>query len=302
MELSVSHKESKQDSYWKNLVAGDTGAYKCERIKELVTAHFTATGINVLDIGCGTCEVAFAYSSELKAKKIVCMDYDPKVLEVLRSKHGERGVEWRVQDILRLEASAERFDLIFMLDMLHEVYSFYGRPKDDPKAPIDHAIGLKFVRTALRNISQILSPRGGLIITDNVLPDEDGPVQIRLRNPEVARAFNFLLEDFPSRRINCRFTGNDTFEINARDLSVVLTQYNKIKQNNTARWNVERLEVHQYMTLAEYDDCLKGLGLEVHAVVGTPDSARREWETDFEITHGLECFPHKRITLLAIKR
>jgi hypothetical protein len=75
-----------------------------------------------------------------------------------------------------------------------------------------------------------------------------------------------------------------------------------VKTENWSRFAVERFEIHQYMTLAEYQALFGRLGFVVHAEIGTPRDAQTEWRADFELLDGLAQLPEKRITLLAIKQ
>lgn len=301
MELTQTHKSRKRDAYWDNLVQGETAQYKVKALDALIAAHGPSKVDGLLDIGCGTSEIALHYLDALGGRRLVGLDYDAAVVEAAARRYGDPRLEWRQADIFELGRSADRFDLVFMLDMLHEVYSFCGRPNGDVAEPIDHALGLDAARRALAQVATVVAPGGAVAITDNVLCPDDVRVTVRVLNAQARGAVGRFLDEYPARRMAHRWAGADTLEIGSHDLCILLTQYNKLKQADPARWNVEKLEIHQYMTVAEYRDCFGDLGFTLHATVGTPPDAGAEWTADFRMESGLPGLPDKRITLLAVK-
>jgi hypothetical protein len=301
MDIHEKHKDSKNNDYWDNLVAGNTGQYKTNVLKKLVKQHFSKKCSRILDVGVGTSEEILKYKDIFNAEKIVCVDYDAKIIELMRSKHNDSSIEWKVADIFNIDESINNFDFVLLFDMLHEIYSFYGRPNKDISLPVDHNIGQDFVKKALKNVSQLITPQGGLSITDNVVATENKTVRIKMMNAHIVSTVNFFFENYPSKKIEHTFLKDDIIEINSKDLCILLTQYNKIKNHNMTRWNVEKLEIHQYMTIEEYKAFFNEIGFKVHYTVETPEENLLEWRNDFSILDGLEKFPSKRITLLAIK-
>lgn len=300
--LTDDHKSRKQDAYWEDLVGGDTSQYKEAVLDRLIHAHMPDRIGAVLDIGCGTSDIAFRHRDRLGAPVLVCADYDAAVVERMKAEHAGRNVDWRVADIFEIDRWADRFDLVFLLDMIHEIYSFYGRKSRDVPGEIDHERGSAAVRAALTSVSRIVRPGGGIAITDNVLTAETGPVTVRLRTPEVCAAVDRFLAEYPSRRMVVERPEPDLLVITAHDFCILLTQYNKIKSGQEHRWQVEQLEIHQYLDEDGYRRLFDGLGFDLHCVVGTPKPAMKEWQEDFEVLAGLPGLPPKRVTLLAVKR
>lgn len=302
MELADDHKQRKRDSYWSNLVEGSTGSYKAVRITELLQRHFPATAEAVLDIGAGTSFIALDHAKRLGAQRIVFADYDEKVIEESKRVVDSHVITWCVADIFEIDQWTERFDLVFLLDMVHEVYSFYGRPNRDTDEQIDHDLGISKVRESLQKVASLVEGGGGIVISDNILTDANVPVKVRVKTPAARNALETFFRDYRTRRMEPRWIEETVFELLSRDLCVLLTQYNKIKQRKWDRWNVERLEVHQYMSESEYRAMFDELGFDIHIVVGTPADARDEWNEDFEVLSGLPGLPEKRVTLLAVRR
>jgi cyclopropane fatty-acyl-phospholipid synthase-like methyltransferase len=300
-DISVTHMGAKGEFYWNDLVAGTTSRYKESVMHALIRDHFTAPCKNLIDIGCGTCETILKYKKLLGGEKVVCTDYDPVIVHRMQELHAGDSIDWRTADIFDLTDLPDTYDLVFLMDMIHEVYSFYGRPNRKPEEPIDHALGIEYVHRAFKQVTNVVNQNGGIILTDDVLTEEDCPVTVRLKRPEVIEAVKYLFANYSTRKFNATFRSEDVLEINSRDLCVLLTQYNKITQGNWARWNIERFETHQYMSHSEYDSMFRAFGFTLHAVEGTPDANRAEWNADVEVLEGLQRLPEKRITLLAIK-
>lgn len=304
MELSQDHKSRKRTAYWDNLVGGETGHYKALLIEKLIAAHLPPKVDAILDVGCGTSEIFLHYGAALSSKHMVGMDYDAAVVAAAANRFpsvGATAVDWRVADIFEIGTWPDQFDIVFLLDMLHEVYSFYGRPNRNVAEPVDHKLGLKRALEALTNVAGLVKPGGAIIITDNVIAEGEGLVSIRMRSNEVGAVVRRFIAEYPTRQIAGTWISADILRLPIADLCILLTQYNKLKSADQTRWNVEKLEIHQYMTLSQYRAYFEGLNFTLFAEVGTPANAMAEWSDDFELLEGLPALPNKRITLLAVK-
>lgn len=299
--ISESHKSTKNPNYWHDLTSGVTSVYKERVLDSLLDKHLREPLGTVVDIGCGTCEMILRLKNRFKAKKAICLDYDEKIVAAMRERFRGVDVGWQVGDIFSIDRLDPETDLVLFIDMLHEVYSFYGRPDGNLMTPVNHTLGLQSVVQVLNNIGKQVRPGGGIAITDNVLCEENHQVKVRVKRGNLHEGIIFFFQNYPSRIFDYQFSG-DLLEMNSRDFCILLTQYNKIKNNDIARWETERFEIHQYMTLNEFRDCFDDMGFDCHAVVGTPHPTLMEWEDDFEILEGLDYLPGKRITVLAIRR
>lgn len=269
---------------------------------ELISRHLKRPVDCIADIGCGTCETILKYGKLFQAKKLICTDYDAKIIEAMKLKHQDKPIEWRPADLFELKSFNEQLDLVFFMDMLHEIYSFYGRPQKDLKFAVDHQAGQEFVKQAVKNIAQFVTPGGGILITDNVLCEESVSLRVQLQHAEVMEAVQYFFEEYSTKLLPHQLSKTGELTIHSRDFCILLTQYNKIKRQDWKRWSTERYEIHQYMTLSEYTRMFRDLGFHVQAVIGTPQQTRNEWKEDFKVLSGLSHIPEKRITLLAIKQ
>lgn len=302
MEVSQIHKGSKGKDYWGDLNVGSTTQYKVIKIEELIRNFFPPRCNSILDIGSGgNYDHILKYKNLLQAKRIACLDYDEKIINQMRQQFPNEGIKWYVADIFELPQFKKGFDLIFLLDVLHEVYSFYGRPNKDMNESLNRNSGLEAVVKALTNISNITNPGGGIIIADAILPSQQGKITIRPKSQEVEQALNYFFENYPTKRFDQVHRKGDLITLSLSDFSILSRQYDKIKNKDWDRWKVERLEQHQYMTREQYEDLFTQLGFRTHIVIGTPENIKYEWHQDFEIIDGATDFPPRRVTLLAVK-
>jgi len=301
MDISTQHQNSKFDEYWEDLVSGKTGQYKENAIDALLESNIQKSCRKLLEIGGGTCDLIFKYYEKLNSESITFVDYDSKIIDAMKKKYHKEHISWFVEDIFKLKDWNEKFDLVFLLDMLHEIYSFYGRPNRERHRPVDHALGSQFVKEAIFNVASRVNRKGGIIITDNLVCHEDFPIKVRVKTKQVQEAIKYFSEHYTTKNFNIEIDDQDDFCINARDFCILLTQYNKIKRGDWERFNIERWEIHQYMTKKEYEELFSSLGFQTHIMIGTPKETSQEWREDFQIIRGLDYFPEKRITLLAIR-
>lgn len=296
---SAEHMRRKRQEYWADLVGGVTAGFKTEQVLRLLEGRAAPPDSALVDVGCGTSDLSRLIGDRVGAARIICVDYDAAVVEAQSAAETDADVEWRVADARDLSLLGARIGVVSFFDMLHEVYSFAGRGEGDPI--IDHDRGIAAVHTILRACADALEPGGMIVITDDVLPETSGTTGIRCRSAQIAAVVRRVEAEYPSRRLRVSWSDEERFEIHDHDLATLLTQYNKVKRGDMVRWNVEQLEVHQYMSAGDYRRELGAAGMDVHIDLGTADVVREEWAADFEVVSGMAGFPEKRVAVVAVK-
>lgn len=292
----LEHKKIKSQEYWDDLTSSPTKIYKEKAIRRLCDKYLKIIPNSILEFGCGSSDILKRFSERFNVNILMAVDYDKNVVDKLSKVNN--GILYKCVDILDLKID-EKFDLVILLDIIHEVYSFNG--KVEGGALIDHQSGVNAILKAFDNVFKIVSSKGGFILTDDLLCEENTTIRVLMKNIKVYEAVKYFLSNYPSRTIGVRFINNMEFLINSRDFCILLTQYNKIKKQYFDRWAIEKNEIHQYFTLSEYKTIFESSGFEFHAEVGTPRENLEEWKDDFKIVEGLGDFPNKRISILAIK-
>lgn len=293
------HMRRKRDAYWTDLVGGVTGGYKTEQVSRLLSGWSAPADSKIVDVGAGTSHLSKMVAEMGGAEQIICVDYDDDIVTDGRAAETDPRVEWRTADARDLGSWTDRVGAVTFFDILHEAYSFVGRVGDDPA--IDHARGRVAVEEILTATASALAPGGVLVITDDVLPEEEGVVRVACQREDIAQLVRRIEREYRSRSLDIQWVDDLEFDIPARTLITLLTQYNKPKRGDEARWAVEQMEVHEYMKASEYDAFLRDLGLTPSIDVGTPPEALAEWQDDFRIVSGLDGFPLKRVAVVAVK-
>jgi SAM-dependent methyltransferase len=293
------HMRRKRDAYWADLVGGVTGRYKTQQVADLLAGHRLPEDSAVVDVGAGTSGLAKIIAELGGAPRIICVDYDEAIVRNGRAAETDPAVEWRTADARELASWSDRVGAVTFFDILHELYSFVGRATGD--SSVDHERGRAAVEEALTAAAALLAPGGVLIVTDDVLPEEETIVEVRCRSAAIAELVQRIEREYRSRPLEIRWLDERTFEIPSRTFITLLTHYNKPKAGDEARWAVEQMEVHEYMKVSEYDAFLRAAGLTPRIHTGTPGEALAEWNEDFEVLAGLDDFPLKRVAVVAVK-
>jgi len=296
-DIVKKHKLLKDEIYWKNLNICQTKQYKEKVVFRIIEKYLDKKPKSILDIGCANSNALRHYGKRFRANFLMGIDYDESIIETLKKENSD--VVYQCNNLFDLKSN-RKFDLIFLLDIIHEIYSLYGRV--DIKSFVQHNRGIKAVCKAIEKIACLTKKRGGVILTDNVLCEMDTNVKVLANNTSIVNVVKFFQRNYPSKFVEIDFGANRTFEINSRDFCILLTQYNKIKKGDFRRWDIEKMEIHQYFTLKEYRDLFCSHHYNFYYEIGTNKEVIEEWSNDFTILEGLKKFPHKRVTILAVKQ
>ena len=80
-----------------------------------------ADGERVLDVGCGTGQLAFAVAERSKVSEVQAVDLAPAYVEHARRRNQDRRISFQVGDACALEFPAHSFDRVLSLLLLHFV-------------------------------------------------------------------------------------------------------------------------------------------------------------------------------------
>ncbi|MFA6536525.1 MAG: class I SAM-dependent methyltransferase [Candidatus Paceibacterota bacterium] len=125
-----------EKKHYSKLLLGD----KITEEKKAILGEVSWSGKKVLDVGCGTGELAFLVAKE-GAEKVVAIDYSASAIEVANANYHSDNLAYRCEDINKISGS---FDVITVVGVLEHI--------DDP---------LKL----LKKLKKMLAPKGSIIVT-----------------------------------------------------------------------------------------------------------------------------------------
>ena len=135
---------------------------------ELISAHFLLpAGARMVDMGCGTGEVAFVLAQLNPRAEVIGVDRDPEAIEFARHTYKLPNLSFRNSDITIPDIENESVDGIVNSNILYGVYTDAGYNPDE--------IGL-----ILEKQTRKLKPGGTMLIRDYLMPPENEFVLLEL--------------------------------------------------------------------------------------------------------------------------
>lgn len=190
---------------------------------------------------------------------------------------------------------SERFDVALLVDSLHEIYRDRGRAMRR-RGRIDRRAGVEGVRAVLETVSRSLAPRGVMAFTADLLCEEAVPVVVRARSHAALDVVRRLVSEFTPCELDVRFDEGLVFEVNSRDLCVLLPAYEVLRNGDEEAWAVEREQVRPFMTASEARRLMSHLGLAARSIQAPLDLGAAA-ERDFDLLAGLPALPSRRLAI-----
>ena len=292
------------DLYWELRLSALEDLGKREAILEasrLIRTREEAPGksARLLELGCGEGQIigalveAHAQAPGIQAS--VGVDYRRGVIETCRRRYP--GVTFLEGDFTEpaLLAGLGQFDLVLLVNALHEVFSATFSPE---LGEVDVPRAKERVRQALGGALGCLADGGWLVLFDGLEPPGDGGQMVRLRfqSWQARRRFETFASEFKPFRIQHRETGEaGGVEMSQHDFARYI---DKSIFLDKPLWESERLESYQYFTEEEFRQVLTGLGLSIHEL-RTLTVNYEKWQAEVEIlTPGVD-FPAEHILIVA---
>jgi len=253
----------------------------------------------MLELGCGEGQIIGAlldaHAQLPGVQASLGIDYRRSAIQTCRRLYpGMRFIEGDFTDPALL-ASIGKFDLVLLVNALHEVFSAaYSAELGEVDVPAAKARVLQ----ALSSVVGCLAPGGWMVLFDGLEPPEDGQelVRIRFQGWQARRRFETFAREFKPFRVHYRETGEPgCVELSRRDFARYI---DKSIFLNKPLWQTERLESYQYFTEEEFRGALTALGLTIHEL-RTLTVNYEKWQSEVEIlTPGVD-FPAEHILILA---
>lgn len=266
-------------SYWTSLSSSPTTEYKESVILQLLATHGISNARHILDVGCGFSTFSERLAFDLHALRLTRVDAD-KAVQVHYSENlvgGSLRIDTVLGTLPKLPPITSA-DVILCLDVLHEVYSF---TQTSSSGIVDRRKGIGAVLSSFKSLREVLAEGGCMAISDAIRPSTRRNLRIEARNLRIARVVREIEANYVSEPLRIRWIGSLVFECDEVAMSIILTQYNKLLEPDPWRWEIEKREVHQYMSRSMFENAAIALGLSCALTIGTPECVRRRYLTDF---------------------
>ncbi|HZW04645.1 MAG TPA: methyltransferase domain-containing protein [Anaerolineaceae bacterium] len=255
--------------------------------------------LRLLELGCGEGQVIGAlldaHSQVCAVSDSVGVDYNAQSLAACRrDTPGLRCIEGDFTDP-HLLASLGAFDLVLLVNALHEVFSDCFSPR---LGEIDVAAAKSRVEQALAGAAARLEPEGWLVVFDGLDPagDPDRRLRIRFVDDQARRHFETFAQQYRPLRITYRQDADPlSVELPQRDFSRFITKSIFLGKK---LWETERLQSYQYFTEAEYRAAFARQGLAI-AELSTLTVNEDKWRRLVEIETPGAAFPDEHILIAA---
>ena len=255
--------------------------------------------IRLLELGCGDGQIIGplldAHTDSCDLYGSVGVDYSPQVLQRCRQRiPGLTCVAGDFSDP-DLLSSLGHFDLILMVNALHEVYSDCFSAE---LGEIDDPGGKEQVKQTLAAASGHLHPGGWLVLFDGLEPEDalGQTRRIRFRDRQSRTGFETFVREYQPFHIHYQpVDGDMCVELSLRDLTRYLTKSNFL---GNALWETEKLQSYQYFTQEEFRSVIKQIGLqlvELNILTLNED----KWDSLVSLETDGSGFPDEHILILA---
>jgi SAM-dependent methyltransferase len=255
--------------------------------------------LRLLELGCGEGQIIGAlldaHTQVCSAPGSVGVDYNPLSLQrCKRDFPAMRCVQGDFTDPTLL-AGLGKFDLVLLVNALHEVFSDCFSPE---LGEVDIQQGKQKVEQALGRAAGCLAPEGWLVLFDGLEPpgDLNQPLHIRFQEAQFRQDFEVFASQYQPFRIRYRQLADPMcVELSRRDFTRYLTKSIFLGK---WLWETEQRESYQYFTEAEFRAAFARQGLEI-AELTTLTVDEEKWRQRVEIDSPGVSFPEEHIMILA---
>lgn len=255
--------------------------------------------VRVIELGSGEGQVVGAlldaHAQLCSTQVVVGVDYNAQ--SVARSRRDYPGLRFVEGDFTdpQLLAGLGRYDLLLMVNALHEVFSF---TMSAALGEVDVPRAKQRVAQALGGAASLLDAGGWLLLFDGLEPPGDPHEMLRIAFVDrQARAhFETFCRTYHPFRITYQPAGHPlAVEISRRDFTRYITKSIFLGKR---LWDTERSESYQYFTEAEFRAEFARQGLQIVELRLLTVNAEK-WSRQVRIeTPGVE-FPTEHILILA---
>jgi SAM-dependent methyltransferase len=257
--------------------------------------------LRLLELGCGEGQVIGtllnAHSQVCSIKDSVGVDYNPQFLAQCRHDYPNlRCIAGDFSDPALL-AGLGKFDIILLVNTLHEVFSDAFSPKMNE---IDIPLARLRVDQTLSMSAAFLQPGSWMVLFDGLEPGGDltQMLSIRFHDSRVRQDFETFVQQYQPLHITYQQLKDPlSIALSRRDFTRFITKSIFLRKG---LWESERLQSYQYFTEEDYRQSFARLGLDI-SILQTLTVNEEKWRALVDIiTPGVN-FPEEHILILAKK-
>ncbi len=257
--------------------------------------------LRLLELGCGEGQVigalVQAHFQVCDLPKSVGVDYDAASLATFHRNYPDLPYVQADFTDPELLASLGKFDLVLLVNALHEVFSDCYASE---LGRIDFPAARLRVEQALAGAADCLQPGGCLVLLDGLEPpgNPDRIVRLRLRDHAIRQEFTKFADQYRPWPIAYQeVAGPLTIELSQRDFTRYITKSIFVEKR---LWASERMQSYQYFTEQEFRAAFARQNLEIFNLnTLTMNEDKWRYRVDIE-TPGFR-FPDEHILIQARK-
>ena len=255
--------------------------------------------VSVLELGCGEGQVVGAlldaHAQLCDTRRIAGVDYNAQSLRTCRRDFPRlKFIEGDITNATLL-GSLGTYDLILLVNTLHEVFSFEVSPE---LGEVDVQAAKLRVENTLAAVVKCLAPEGWLVLFDGLEPPGDlqAPLTVRFTDASTLADFEMFARQYLPFRIDYRLEREPhCVTLSRRDFARYVTKSIFLRK---PLWEKERHESYQYFTEAEFRAAVARQGLQI-VDLQTLTVDGEKWRSLVEIITPGEDFPQEHILILA---
>ncbi|MBN1373598.1 MAG: methyltransferase domain-containing protein [Anaerolineaceae bacterium] len=255
--------------------------------------------LRLLELGCGEAQIIGPlvenHARVPGIENSLGVDYLPRSLAVCRRDYPRmKFLEGNFTDP-DLLAGLGQFDIVLLVNALHEVFSAGYSPK---LGEVDVPAAKAQVLQTLQHITGCMLPGGYLALFDGLEPPGDPNEHLRVRflNPRARDLFRTFAREYRPFKIAYTSAGDPfTVELSRRHFTRYITKSIFLGKD---LWKTERLESYQYFTESEFRQAFAQVGLKI-LELRTLTMNDEKWNNVVQIETPGAVFPTEHIWILA---
>lgn len=261
--------------------------------------------VRILDLGCGAGNLLqlidkISKNSGFRDRlELIGVDYDEELISEAKDNNNSN-IKYLVRDLRHdtFGSLKGKFDLIFCINTLHEIYTSLVR-KNPSKIRVKSS--KEKLESLIHLYSELLSKKGSLMIYDGIGVDNakrDKKIRFIIKDKSLFNYFDKFIDEYRAKKLKYKKISSKIFEMKYEDFTSFISTF---KYLNSKLWPIESREIYQYFSLEEFKCVFKksSLSLEAVSVMNNDIGA---WSQAVEIVSKDLDLPYKSVLLVGSKQ